>query len=374
MSATKKESVRLRQRKISGGQISLYLDIYRNGKREYEYLKVYLIEDPLTPADKRKNKENLAFAQNVQAKRQVEIQNNEYGFRKRACESTNFIEYAEALASERSKTESNARGWSSLIEHLKQYCSSATTFREVTPEFSKGFKTYLDNYRMKSIKKPLTQSTKHAYYARYLSVIHKAMEERILIESPVLGISKVRPGETKRNYLSQEDLKKLMQTECRIPVLKQAFLFSCLTGIRWSDIEKMKWKEVIDFDGGTRITFQQQKTSLREYLDLNPQAVFYMGKRRQPNDLVFSGLKYSSTMNPELTKWCCMAGVFTEITFHCARHTFAVMMLSLGVEIYTVSKLLGHRQIRTTEIYSKVVDKTKQAAIAKIPDFGIAAQ
>lgn len=62
------------------------------------------------------------------------------------------------------------------------------------------------------------------------------------------------------------------------------------------------------------------------------------------------------------------AGIHKDITFHCGRHTFAVMMLDLGTDIYTVSKLLGHRELSTTQIYAKVLDKNKQAAVAKIPD------
>lgn len=154
---------------------------------------------------------------------------------------------------------------------------------------------------------------------------------------------------------------------CKYPALKNAFMFSCLTGIRKSDIEKMRWREVQQHGEFTRIIFKQKKTGGQEYLDINSQAAAYMGQRGEADDRVFSGFKYSSYMIAELRMWAARAGITKDITFHSGRHTFAVMMLDLGAEIYTVSKLLGHKEIHTTQIYAKILDKKKQEAVAMIP-------
>ena len=135
-----------------------------------------------------------------------------------------------------------------------------------------------------------------------------------------------------------------------------------------SDIEKMRWSEVQQQGEFTRIIYKQKKTGGQEYLDINSQAVQYMGERRNPEDLVFVGFRYSAYVTVELRMWAIRAGITKDITFHSGRHTFAVIMLDLGAELYTVSKLLGHKEIKTTQIYAKVLDKKKQEAVAMIPN------
>ena len=129
----------------------------------------------------------------------------------------------------------------------------------------------------------------------------------------------------------------------------------------------MRWSGVQQQGEYTRIIFKQKKTGGEEELDITPQAVQYMGDRRKPEDPVFVSFKYSAYMNVELRMWAMRAGITKDITFHSGRHTFAVLMLDLGADIYTVSKLLGHREIKTTQIYAKVMDKNKQSAVSLIP-------
>ena len=133
----------------------------------------------------------------------------------------------------------------------------------------------------------------------------------------------------------------------------------------------MTWSEVHKQGDYTRIIFKQKKTSGQEYIDITPQAAELLGERRNPTDLVFNDFLTASATNHAIKVWMLRAGITKEITFHCARHTFAVMMLDIGTDIYTVSKLLGHRELSTTQIYAKVLDKTKQAAVMNIPDIGL---
>ncbi|MEF2792845.1 MAG: site-specific integrase, partial [Alistipes dispar] len=111
-----------------------------------------------------------------------------------------------------------------------------------------------------------------------------------------------------------------------------------------------------------------KKTSGQEYLDIPPQAAELMGERGKDAEHIFPDIHSPSCTNETIKRWVLRAGIHKDITFHCGRHTFAVMMLDLGTDIYTVSKLLGHRELSTTQIYAKVLDKNKQAAVAKIPD------
>lgn len=374
----KKESVTLREKKLANGNISLYLDIYRDGKRSYEFLKLYITK-ATTPLEREVNRQTRATAQAIKAKRQIELQNNEYGFNSQFKLDTPFLEYYRKMCDDRAKNQEsrgNYQNWFSCLKHLERYCSEDTTFRDITPEWIEGFKSFLDttgkdlhksNCKNGDHVKPLAQNSKVSYFNKLRACINQAYDDRIIPINPLRGIEGFKTEETGRVYLTFDEVKKLANTPCKKPVLKRAFLFSCLTGLRKSDIERLRWRDVENFGDYTRINFKQKKTGGREYLDISDQAVPFMGERGNDNDLVFSGFKYSAYLLVELSKWCIRAGIKKDVTFHTGRHTFAVLMITEGVDLYTVSKLLGHKEISTTQIYAKVVDKVKQEAVNRIP-------
>ena len=374
-----KDSVRMRMRTISGGKQSLYLDIYVNGKREYEFLKLYIIPER-TREDKKKNEETMRLAEAIRGKRLVEVQNKRYGFESVYKLDTRFLDYYRAMCDKRLGEMSNGNwgNWWSALKHLEKFCKRTPniTFRDITPEWIESFKEYLDkDARVRRTgfghtdesDKPLSQNSKQSYFNKVRACINQAFDEKIIPHNPLRGIEGFKSGETHRNYLTVEEIRALSRTDCKYPSLKRAFLFSCLTGIRKSDIEKMRWREVQKHGDYTRIIFTQKKTSSMEYLDISPEAEIYLGERKNPDDRGFAGFKYDAGTITELRMWCMRAGISKDITFHCARHSFAVMMIDLGADIYTVQKLLGHEEIRTTEIYTKLLDKKKQAAVLLIP-------
>ena len=201
----------------------------------------------------------------------------------------------------------------------------------------------LQTNRLEEVTKPLSQNSKVSYFNKLRACINQAFEDRIIPHNPLRGIEGFKQAETERSYLTLEEVKAMAVAHCKYPALKNAFMFSCLTGLRKSDIEKLRWREVQQQGDFTRIIFKQKKTGGQEYLDINKQAVQYMGVRREPDDRVFVGFKYSAYMIAELRMWANRAGITKDITFHSGRHTFAVLMLDLGAEIYTVQKLLGKR-------------------------------
>lgn len=363
---------------MPSGRTTLYLDIYINGKRTYETLRLYLIPET-TRADKEKNKETMRLAEAIRAKRVVELQNGRFGFEDGYKMDTNFLDYYRAMTEERLGTESlgNWGNWFSCLKHLERYCRQDTTFRDITPEWVMGFRKYLDktarvrDSRKKTVTtddaKPLSQNTKQSYFNKLRACLNQAFEDGIIPKNPMRGIEGFKDDEVERVYLTLEEVKLLAAAECKYPVLRRAFLFSCLTGLRKSDIEKMRWSEVRPHNNGTRIVFKQKKTKGQEYLDISPEAVQFLGERGKDTDLVFSGFYYSSYLLMELKRWAVRAGITKDITFHSGRHTFAVLMLDLGTDIYTVQKLLGHREIHTTQIYAHILDKNKQEAVNKIP-------
>lgn len=373
-----KEPVRLRQRTMPSGNISLYLDVYLNGRRSYEYLKLYLVPEK-SRADKEKNRETLKLADAIRAKRVIEVRNGLYGFQSQFATNTRFFDYYEAMVAKRmgtTESRGNWGNWRSCLHHMRKYEKRKDiTFEEITPEWVQGFKDYLEyeacawthDYRKKIKDKPLARNSKVSYFNKLRACLNQAFEERIIAVNPMRGIEGFKAEEGTRMYLTIDEVKLLAQTECDYPKIKAAFLFSCLTGLRRSDVLRLTWGDVYQQGEFTRIIFKQKKTNGQEYLDITPEAVELMGERGKPTEYVFQDLHSPSCTNNTIKLWVARAGIPKEITFHCARHTFATMMLDLGTDIYTVSKLLGHRELTTTQIYAKVLDKNKQAAVSKIP-------
>lgn len=362
---------------MRSGLTSLYLDVYVNGNRTYEYLRMYLVPEK-TRADKEKNKQTLLLAEAVKAKRVVELRNGLYGFRNKKADKVRFFDYYRTLCNRRLGEESrgNWGNWFSCLHHLEHYERRKNiTMAEITPEWVQGFKDYLESeaiawghdFRKRKKETLLARNSKVSYFNKLRACLNQAYEEGLIDENPVRGIEGFKAEEGTRMYLTIDEVKRLAETECDYPEIKRAFLFSCLTGLRRSDVLRLTWGDVYQQGDFTRIIFKQKKTNGQEYLDVTEQAAELMGERGEADQHVFGSIHSPSCTNNTIKVWVARAGIDKEITFHCARHTFATMMLDLGTDIYTVSKLLGHRELSTTQIYAKVLDKNKQAAVAKIP-------
>lgn len=363
-----KEPIHLRQKKLRNGNISLYLDIYhKGGSREYEFLKLYLIPEK-TKADKERNENTIRLAEAIKARRIVEIQNDDNGFKSDYKEETSFFEFYQLLTDERknANTSKNYKAWMSALYHLKRYeRNEKIKFSDITPKWVQGFKDFLNKEIGVQTKQPLKENTKHNYFVKLAVCFHEAIKRRIIRDNPMVGIKGFKAEQGERMYLTIDEVKKLSETPCK-DYIKKPFLFSCLTGLRRSDIIRLRWMDVQKQGEFTRIIFRQKKTHGQEYMDIAPQAVPLMGERGNLTDFIFKMPDEVNT-NRIIKRWVKKAGISKNITFHSARHTFATMMLDIGTDLYTVSKLLGHRKISTTQIYAKVLDKNKQKAVLNIP-------
>jgi len=373
--------IHLRERKLTkSGKVSLYLEYYKgyhvvNGKtkhdREFENLDLYLYLNPKNKEQRNHNKETKLLADKIRNKRQSEYDHGKFGFPSKHKSKASFFAFFEKLMEERKDNKGNYGNWDSTFKHLKKYHPSDITFRDLDEDFVKGFRDYLNKRATTKSKTLLSQNTKHSYFNKFKAALNQAFTDKIINDNPGRRVKGFKMGETKREYLTYEELQKLANTECKYKVLKNAFLFSCLSGLRWSDIQKLVWEEVRDTENGSRIIFKQQKTNGVEYLDISQQARDLLGERKEPKTRVFKGLKYNSTYNIALIRWAMNAGINKPITFHAARHTNAVLMLEFGADIYTVSKRLGHKEIRTTEVYAKILDKKMKEAANIIPEIKI---
>jgi len=310
----------------------------------------------------------------AEAKRVVEVQNGEHGFKTDSKLKASFFDYYQKLCDKKATalSKSNHSVWLSTLIHLKSFHGKdKLSFEQITPEFVEGFKDYLQTAPLTKSKTKLSSNTACTYFNKFRAALNQAFKDEIIVRNPVTKVAAIKPVQNKREYLTLDEVKTLSQAECKYEVLKRAFLFSCLTGLRWSDIQKLVWNEVQHFDDSYRITFHQQKTEGLQYLDIPTQAYKLMGEQDEPEQRVFKGLKYDAYHNAEITKWCLRAGITKDITFHCGRHTFAVLQLTLGTDIYTVSKLMGHTELKTTQIYADIIDSQRKLAMHKIPDIGI---
>ncbi len=358
--------VTLRKRN-QGGKTSLYLDYYHLGKRKTEYLKLYLDPDAKTREEKEVNKKTLQLAETIRAQRQIEIQNGVYGFRDNEKLKGSFTAYIELLTEKRKDSSGNYGNWDSMLKHLKEFIPVDITFAQVDRQLVQDFRYYLDKEAITKSKQGLSQNSKYSYFNKFRAALKQAVKDGILPHNPAEGVEAFKQGEPQREFLTMEELQAAVKAQCEIPQLKTAFIFSCLTGLRWSDIQKLVWSEVQHSnDMGYYIRFRQKKTKGAETLPISEQAFGLLGERNEPEERVFKGLKYSAWHNLKLQQWMMKAGISKTITFHCARHTYATLQLTAGTDIYTVSKLLGHRELKTTQIYAKIIDEKKREAANKI--------
>ncbi len=372
--------VTLRQKSISKERQSLYLDFYppipntETGEpTRREFLGLYLFDKPKSVVDKMHNKETLQLAEQIRQKRENHLNKPEVytGYEKEQLKikeqgEQNFVAYFKSLADKRKA--SNYDNWVSAYNYLETFTKGKLKFSDLNDRFCNEFKEYLLTTKSnKSNKTTLAQNSAVSYFNKLKAALKQAYKDGYLQADLNAKIEPVKQAETRRNFLTIEELNSLVKTECNNPLLKRAALFSALTGLRFSDIKNLVWGELEYIEGnGYFIQFKQQKTKGVEMMPISEQAYNLLGERKQPTDKVFEGLNYSAYENKHLYQWIGAAGITKDITFHCFRHTFATLQLSKGTDIYTVSKMLGHRDLKTTQIYAKIIDQTKREAADKI--------
>lgn len=374
--------ISLKKKKLQNGKFSLYLEYYKGsssnaeGKRvhlrDFEYLKLYPHQEPKTAAEKKENKEIELLSEQIFSIRKAEYFQGKFDIKNSAKSKRRFIDFFTEKTEEKIDSPKNYGNWTATLIHLKKCISPNLLFEEIDENFVKQVRNYFDKEAKTKSSTLLSLNSKYSYFNKFKACLRAAFDEGYLSINYVSKAKSFEQAESQREYLTHTELQSLSQTYCKYDVLKRAFIFSCLSGLRWSDINTMTWSEVRDEDNGvSRVNFRQEKTDGVEYLYISEQARSLLGERQSPSDRVFIGLKYSAVYNNEIVRWCNRAGISKHITFHSARHSNAVLLLENGADIYTVSKRLGHREIRTTAIYAKIVDQKMKEAANLIPTINI---
>ena len=368
---TNQKGVRVWER--SDGRRQLYLDIYKDGKRHYEYLESFL--DPeRSKLDKLNNEAKIATAATIRAERLKQLEKGDTYYIENAGEKLLkdwFEEYEKGMKNKSVGAQKDTK--SAFAVALKYAESRKMKGKEGTPkladvdkDFILGYVDYLrDTYR-KLNGKPLSESTVAQYFQYLGFAMKKAYQRGYIKENPYSRLEredKPKDRHAKREYLEIDEVQRLIDSQCGNDHVKRAFLFSCFCGLRLSDIRNLTWGG-LKTDGDSNNAIDIQKTGKRIYLTLSPDALHYLPERGEATDTdtVFN-LPTVGCIEEDIAVWRRRAGISKHVTFHTARHTFATMMLTLGADIYTTSKLLGHANIQTTQIYAEIIDSKKREAV-----------
>lgn len=374
-----KEPVTIRFKELAKGSKSIYLDIYRDGVRSYEFLKLYIIPEK-SAEDKNANAVTMDAANAIKAQRIKEIVNGEAGIKNRKGGYVLILDWmqqrqdrAEKAAKDAGrKTSNTAEGIKTTAAHLRRYIESeykgrAVTLAAIDKDFCAGFAAYLKDAPQRWGAGTLSKNTSALYYSNFEAALNEAYKKGLISVNPAALVEdneKPQAQPSERDYLTAEELRTLAAAKCPNEQVKAAFLFSCFCGLRLSDIEGLTWGAV-HLDGDTwQIETRMQKTRQIIYLPLSAEARRFMPERgnKGPQDLVFT-LPKRVTTQCDIRTWVKRAGLTKKISFHCARHTFATLALTQGADLYSISKLLGHTNVQTTQIYAAIIDQKKQAAV-----------
>ena len=281
----------------------------------------------------------------------------------------NFIEYFSETLKKRHRNSSLSivTNWQRTLELLKSYSENKLLFSQLDNRFIEGFRAYLLSAPCGGNKSgTISHNTAATYFSIFKAALKQAFVDGYLTVDLSAKVKGIQEQESRREYLTVEELNTLASTPCERDVLKRAALFSALTGLRHCDIQKMRWKEIQIEGDNARLNFTQQKTKGVEYMPISAQALQLCGEHGDPDQLIFADLPDPAWISKPLKRWIEAAGITKRITFHCFRHTYATLQLSNGTDIYTVSKMLGHTNVKTTQIYAKVVDEKKEKAAKAI--------
>lgn len=372
MARTKKSEsvpVRIRFKELKNGNKSIYLDIYINGVRKYEFLKLFLVPEVSAEA-RAKNEHTMQAANAIKAQRILDIANKKPEVAINEKAKVSLIEWLGEYRDMRLRLgkDSVRKSVNSAIAYLDRY-NRKVRLCDVDREFIEGFIGFLEGVKFKKGEKELSKRTISKHCETIRSALNVAVDLQILSRSPVASFNWASIGgrkEIKRAYLTIDELKKLAATPCKREAVKNAFLFSCFCGLRISDVRGLLWKNVIPEDDKFNIEFTQKKTGTVVYFPLSKPAVSYLPTQRGSDSEHVFALCSDIAITKALNDWVTAAGISKHVTFHVSRHTFATLTLTLGSDIYTTSQLMGHSNVNVTQIYGKIIDKKKIEAAYRI--------
>ena len=358
-------TVSLRGKTIAHERKSLYLDFWppvmltKGKETRREFLGLYVFSKPRTAQQKEHNRQTFNLAETIKARRQLDIQNHVYGV-KRLGSDSGLGDYLEKEAEKR--IPQTGKQWGYMIRHFRFSGLNDLSLSELDVRACNKFRDYLQG--LLDTRK-LKANTAANYLSYFRTAIRSAYREGLIAENLIERFDRLPEGKSVREFLTLDELNRLAAAPIRSDRIRRIALFAALTGLRTSDLRELKWSNVIEHDDGTfSLHYRQVKTKKDEQLPISIQARNLLGARM--NGKVFVSLPCHSTLNEAIAAWVLRAGIKKHISMHCFRHTYATLQLSAGTDIFTVSKLLGHSSVKTTQIYAKVLDESKRLAAERV--------
>lgn len=355
--------ITLRKRKISGNRFSLVADTYPtppSGKR-FQALGLYIDAKPADKLQREHNKDILGLARGIVARQQNELTKPEVYTRaeKEALEqaelrSMSFVKFCTGVIG---KIEGgSSRVYQTALRYFLLFLGvQDITCGEITLLMVDEFREYLPSAKKLRLDAVISQNSAATYLAGLKGMLQDAYKAGHLIADLGKMVDSLPTAAVVKEVLTTGELVILNRTECTYPDLKQMALFSALTGLRFSDCSKLDWDEVRGTAGSYYLDFTQKKTSGEAIIPISDQAYSLIPPQRKNP---FAEIDYNNMQRP-LKKWIAAAGITKAITFHNLRHTYTNILLANDVDLFTVSKMLGHKSIRSTQVYAKPVDQKK---------------
>lgn len=387
------DNPKLKQKVMSDGNLALYLDYYLGRinvtdeatgevkskvQRKREFLHLSLYATPRTPIERQQNKDTLALAQKIRFEREQEFKDGNLGYRLKTDKNINFLDYYQSYIDgytkkDKRNIELSYKRFQDFLRDTPKYkkYSQRITPQQITRDMVIEFTEYLQS---RSVGEGA-----HTLYARFKKVVAYAFEHGVFLKNPCNKITiKIDRGVLKKDVLSQEEMQQLIATHYQRenPNIRRAFIFCLYTGLRFCDVKDLTFGNV-DF-ANRLLKFEQNKTKGHSVnsgvvTPLNDGLLKLIGEPTEPgnrNELIFPLPSYEMCLKA-LKRWVSRAGINKHISWHCARHSFAVNILNNGANIKTVASLLGHSGLQCTEKYTRAVDSLKQEAINSLPTLNI---
>ena len=379
--------ITIRTRTLRTGSRSIYLDFYDKGKRWNEYLNLFLVPDD-EPDAKRLNEAVMAKANAIKSKRMLGIEDETEANGSKQVKLPKRVfadwlnDYVEGVRNNPSYAASTYRNFRSTVNVIKAYLQHLHRPRMLMSKIDKGFILgfidYIEhiyrNTKSPDHPKEMSPHKLHLYQSTLVRMLNAAVKDGVLDRNPFYSLERkdrIVKQQAEKEYLTKEELKAFADAPTVNETTKRAFLFCCFTGLRYSDVSVLTWRDIRQGDNGWMVSVKaMRKTGKQVVIPLNQSAMNLLPDRTgcKPSQKVFD-MTCLSACNKCLKKIAAAAGIEKKISYHTSRHTFAVLALAAGGDIYTVGKLLGHTSINSTQVYADVVMETKVEAINRISKY-----
>lgn len=386
ISTDRTDNPKLGAKVLNDGRESLFLDFYlgfdmavssKTGK-EYkrvntkrEYLRLYLWQAPRTPIERQQNKETLELAKRLRFERGQQLLEDVNGYRLKKNRDVNFLDWMWAYYETYTKADKR---------HIRRAHTVFIDFLCATPEHARFAKRIKPQQLTKEMMVDFTEYLQdrfvgeggHTLYARFKKIVKAAVEADVMRKNPTSTVSiKIDHETLRKEILSLEEIQQLISTHYtgENTNIRRAFIFCLYCGLRWCDVKELTFSNV---DYANRLLrFEQAKTKGHSsassvIIPLNDGLLHLIGEGNR-DELIFPLPTHTMCLKA-LRHWVARAGIDKHITWHCARHSFAVNILNNGANIKTVASLLGHSGLQHTEKYTRAVDSLKEAAINSLPE------